>query len=72
MKTKKEIERFGYERCDFNDECDLCKDPKGGSYARMSRPAESSPEVDYYICGKCASKIIEDKKLSCAYDARMI
>lgn len=68
---KQEIEAFGYERCDFNDECDLCNDPKQGTYARMIRHAESHSEADYYICGKCASKIIDDGKFSCAYEARI-
>ena len=71
MKSKKEIEAFGYERCEFNDECDLCNKPQHGTYARMSRPAESNPEADYYICGKCASRVMKDGKFTCAYEARL-
>lgn len=72
MSSKKEIEKFGFERCEFNDECDFCKTPKRGSYARMIRHAESSAETDYYICGKCASEIIESGTFEGAYDTRVI
>jgi hypothetical protein len=71
MKSKEEIEKFGYERCDFDDECDLCKNPEGGSYAKMIKHAESNEECDYYICGKCASKVIENGKFEAAYDVRI-
>lgn len=44
----------GLERCDFDDECEFCSHPKGGSYALISGYYE--PEVDYYICGHCVKK----------------
>lgn len=69
--AEKKIEEFGYERCDFDDECDLCGNPEGGSYARMIRHAESDSEADYYICGKCAMKIINDGVFDSAYSARL-
>lgn len=43
------------ERCNFDDECDHCKNPEGGSYAKMVRIPMENPEVDFYICGRCAS-----------------
>lgn len=43
------------ERCDFDDECDHCKTPSGGSYANMIRVPMENPEVYFYICGRCAS-----------------
>jgi hypothetical protein len=43
------------ERCGFDDECEYCKNPDGGSYAKMIRVPMENAEVDFYICGRCAS-----------------
>jgi hypothetical protein len=44
----------GLEPCEFDDECEFCSRPRGGSYASISGYYEV--EVDYYICGHCAKK----------------
>lgn len=44
------------EECDFDDECNYCNIPKKGSFASVSRGCDFA-EVDYYICGKCASRL---------------
>jgi hypothetical protein len=67
MATQQEIEDFGFERCDFDDECDFCITPQQGSYAKMSR-SECGAEAEYYICGKCASEIIKEGKAESAHD----
>lgn len=46
----------GLELCEFNDECDFCKDPMGGSYARLVRNPMDVTETEFYICGTCARK----------------
>jgi hypothetical protein len=62
---QKEIEEY-FVKCEFDDACDICKTPIGGSYAAGYSNDENGCEVDYYICGKCATKaipkIIEDNK----------
>ena len=50
------IEILGLERCEFDDECDYCKDPKHGSYAKIYYPGDDNPETEYYICGGCVIK----------------
>lgn len=65
--SQKEIEKY-YVRCEFDDTCDVCDDPQHGSYAAGYTNDECGCEVDYYICGKCASQAIprlieEEKKL---------
>ena len=52
--TQEQIEKY-FDRCDFDDECDVCKKPEFGSYAVNL----SMGECDYYICGKCAPQAIE-------------
>jgi hypothetical protein len=56
---QKEIEKY-FVKCDFDDTCDICKNPKGGSYASGYVNDECGCEVDYYICGKCATKAIPE------------
>lgn len=58
--TQSEISKH-FERCEFGDECDFCNDPQEGSYVEMapSHPG-STPEANFYICGKCApAKIVK-------------
>lgn len=60
----KEASRINVERCNFNDECDICNDPKLGSFAYGG----SQYEVDGYMCGKCVLKTrkkIDRNKTSC-------
>ena len=63
--SQEEIEKY-YVRCEFDDTCDVCDDPQHGSYAAGYTNDECGCEVDYYICGKCASlaipKHIEEEK----------
>lgn len=61
MKTQEEIEQY-FTRCEFDDECDVCKNPEGGSYAAGYTNDECGCEVDHYICGKCASLSIDKIK----------
>ena len=48
----KEANKINTERCYFNDECDVCNNPKLGSFAIGG----AYDEVDSYICGKCILK----------------
>lgn len=48
-----------FEKCDFNDKCDFCNDPKHGSYAKMIYTDVA--ECAYYICGKCALASIAEE-----------
>ena len=63
--SQEEIEKY-YVRCEFDDTCDVCDDPQHGSYAVGYVNDMCGCEVDYYICGKCASlaipKLIEEEK----------
>jgi hypothetical protein len=65
---QKEIEKY-FVRCEFDDSCDKCNNPTGGSYAAGYSNDENGCEVDYYICGKCATLAIpkikeEEEKLN--------
>ena len=42
------------EKCEFDDECDFCSSPSMGTYAKMIRIPGENPEVDFYVCGRCA------------------
>lgn len=42
------------EICEFDDECDFCKSPEDGTYAKLNRVPEDVTETEFYICGKCA------------------
>ena len=57
--NQKKIEEH-FVRCFFDDECDICDEPEGGSYASGYVNDEYGEEVDYYICGKCAMKKIPE------------
>lgn len=63
--SQEEIEKY-FVMCEFDDTCDVCDDPKQGSYAVGYVNDMCGCEVDYYICGKCASlaipKLIEEEK----------
>jgi hypothetical protein len=61
--TEQEHKYFNsiYHRCEFNDECESCDTPEKGSYAVGYMNDESGEEVDYYICGKCATSTITEK-----------
>jgi hypothetical protein len=57
--SPQEIEKH-YLRCEFDDECDFCDSPEGGSYVSMSPAGDGiDAEADFYICGKCAPAKIE-------------
>ena len=61
--TKKEaVEYLHLERCEFDDECDFCDKPEGGSYCRLVHIPEMGTETDYYICGKCVIPHAEGQK----------
>ncbi|MCK5225108.1 MAG: hypothetical protein KAQ89_00165 [Planctomycetes bacterium] len=50
-----------FEKCEFNDECDICGNPnKKQSWAKMSR---QEPEVLYYLCQSCALNKIKEWKM---------
>lgn len=53
----KKMESIGLTKCELNDECNFCNDPKEGSYARLA--GYDSTEIAYYICGKCALEKIK-------------
>ena len=57
--SQEEIEKY-FARCEFDDTCDVCNDPQGGSYAIGYSNNECGCEVDYYICGKCATLAIQE------------
>ena len=54
----KQAIRMNFERCDFNNDCDHCKNPKLGTFAY----GISFDEVDGYICGKCILKRRKNRK----------
>ena len=43
----------GLTKCTFDDGCDTCTSPKGGTYVSMCI-GEDYEEADFYICKKCA------------------
>lgn len=47
-------------RCEFDDECDFCKEPSQGSYARLNHVPEDCTETDFYICGGCVSEAVAE------------
>lgn len=51
-KEKEKIEATGLVQCELHDECNFCNSPQNGVYAQMV--GYDSPEIAYYICGKCA------------------
>ena len=61
---QEEIEKH-FAMCDFDDTCDVCDDPQGGSYADGYSNNECGCEIDYYICGKCASMAIREMRKNC-------
>jgi len=52
------IENLGLERCEFDDECDFCKSPGGGSYTRLIHNPEDCTEAEFYICGDCLHEAV--------------
>lgn len=62
--SQEEIEKY-FVRCEFDDTCNVCDDPQGGSYASGYSNNECGCEVDYYICGKCASMAIREMRKNC-------
>lgn len=56
----------GLERCEFDDECEFCTNPQGGSFTRLTHNAESNTEAEFYICGDCAWKAIDRFRLASA------
>ena len=57
--SQEEIEKY-FIRCEFDDTCNVCDDPQGGSYAIGYSNNECGCEVDYYICGKCATLVVQE------------
>lgn len=57
--TPEQEKIFGwyYVKCDFDDDCDVCENPKGGTYAVGYD--EYTGEVDSYICKKCIMQKID-------------
>lgn len=49
----------GLERCEFDDECEFCQSPQGGSFTRLVHNAEDCTESEFYICGDCAWKAVD-------------
>lgn len=49
----------GLERCEFDDECNFCHNPQGGSFTRLIHNAEDCTEAAFYICGDCAWKAVD-------------
>jgi len=62
MKTDKELEEVGLTKCDFDDTCDRCYSPKGGTFASGYANDMCGEEVDYYVCRKCATDGYENRK----------
>jgi len=62
MKSIKDLEQIGYTACDFSNECDVCKEPKGRTFMSGYVNDMCGEECDYYICQKCASKSYEGRK----------
>lgn len=62
-KIRRKIESIGLTKCELNDECNFCNNPKKGSYARYV--GYDSPEIAYYICGKCALEKIKSGVANC-------
>jgi len=46
------IKHSGLVRCDFDDSCDKCSTPRGGSWVELYC-TEGVSEAVYYICGNC-------------------
>ena len=45
-------------RCEFDDECEFCNSPEGGSFTRLIHNAEDCTEAEFYICGKCLHEAV--------------
>lgn len=52
MTPEEAAKYLGYERCEFDDECDSCKEPEQGSYVELF-VSEAGTEAVRYVCGKC-------------------
>ena len=61
-KTISELENIGYTACDFKNECDVCKEPKGRTFMVGYINDMCGEECDYYICRKCAELSYEERK----------
>jgi hypothetical protein len=48
----------GLEQCEFDDECEFCKSPQGGSFTRLIHNAEDCTEAEFYICGDCVHEAL--------------
>lgn len=59
MKSTEEIEKIGLVKCDFDNECDTCKNPEGKTFAVGYTNDMCGEECDYYICQKCATENYE-------------
>lgn len=57
--VKQDIEYLGLQECEFDDECDFCDEPEGGTFAAISS-GDGYTETDYYICFKCVPEHAKD------------
>ncbi|MGZ5055348.1 MAG: hypothetical protein ACXWAT_10465 [Methylobacter sp.] len=53
MTPEQYILHAGLTRCEFDDECDKCDSPSGGTWAKICQMPEDVAETEYYICGVC-------------------
>ena len=59
MDKKEFIEASNYEKCEFDDECNFCESPSGGSWVQVVNMGENGTEYDHYICDKCLTALAE-------------
>jgi hypothetical protein len=52
MALEDDVKTLGLQRCDFDDECEFCDNPQGGSWVQMF-VAEGVTEAEYYVCANC-------------------
>lgn len=55
----KYIKDNGLERCEFDDDCDFCDSPEGGTWVQLCSIPEDVTEATYYICRKCINERAE-------------
>jgi hypothetical protein len=57
-RLRAQVAPAGLERCEFDDECDCCATPEGGSFTRLIHNPEDVTEAEFYICGSCVHKAL--------------
>lgn len=53
MRSMEYINLHGLEKCDFDDACDRCSSPTGGSWVQLCHIPEDVTEANFYICWEC-------------------